>query len=78
MNLDSSGPAKNKILPKLKGLISEKLELQPSLEEISRLHQENVKFVKDFTVKNKFGEITWEEYVDLTDVRIDEVVQITQ
>lgn len=76
--LQSVGNGEDGILPKFRGLKSEKLELIPSAEEISKLYQQNAKFVKDFTVKNEFGKVTWEEYVDLTDVRIDEVVQITK
>jgi hypothetical protein len=65
------------VIPKFKYLKSTLLELEPSAEEISSRYQKNEKFIKNFTVKNQYGQVTWEENVDLTDVRIDEVVHIS-
>ena len=62
----------------IEGLDSMKFRILPSYVEIARMTYDQATKIKNFTVKNKYGEITWPDYTDVTEVKLDDVIKIEQ
>ena len=50
----------------------------PSFEILARMSEGELQGVKNFTIWNEFGQICWENFVDLTNVDLWKTIQIEQ
>ena len=51
--------------------------INPSLAEIARYTEEEMKHVKNFSIYNQFGRITFEDEVSLYDAKLDDIFNIS-
>ena len=70
---------KNELAPidKLPHFTKPGYKIEPNLQCIYRMTLEELENVKNFTISNEFGKIVFNEPVDLTNINLDKIVEIS-
>lgn len=51
--------------------------IEPSLRQLSRMNEEQLRKIENFTIRNEFATVKFEGYTDVRNLNLDKIVNFT-